>query len=86
MPSTLPALTDTNSTICSENLLSGAAIMAVAPPPGVFEPTHGCRDCDAPLWQLDDTPYAACPFCGEEAERITYCRTCDGPNCRNTGH
>ena len=70
--------------ICGENLLGGSAIMATA---GEVEPTHACEECNEPLWALDDPEvFASCPYCGEEASRISYCRTCDRPSCRNTGH
>lgn len=73
--------------ICGENLALGVAVMSVAALGR--EPSHGCRSCDIPLWLVwafDNMPFAACPFCNEEADEISYCRTCDGPNCRNTGH
>ncbi|MGV9839113.1 hypothetical protein ACWDUL_33615 [Nocardia niigatensis] len=75
--------------ICQENVLPGAAMMAVAPPPGGLEPTHACRNCDIPLWLMwswDNYPFAACPLCGEEIEQLYCCRTCDHTNCHNTGH
>ncbi len=71
-------------TICEENLILGVAIMSTACLG--YEPSHGCRDCDLPLWlvwSFDDMPFAGCPLCGEEAEKISYCPTCDAPNCRN---
>jgi hypothetical protein len=73
-------------TICGENLSLGAALMSTVPPRGGLEPSHGCRDCDIPLWlawSFDNMPYVSCPLCGEEAEAISYCPTCDTPACRN---
>ncbi len=73
--------------ICGENLSLGAAIMT--PANLGYEPSHYCPACDIPLWMIwsfDDMPYASCPDCGEEASQIDYCRTCDRPSCRNTGH
>lgn len=72
-------------TICTENLLGGAHLMAVSGHPAGQEPTHGCRDCDTPLWAFDSGAYAVCPHCGEEAEALRYCDGCDRPNCTNPG-
>jgi hypothetical protein len=61
-------------TICGENLSLGAALMSTVPPRGGLEPSHGCRDCDIPLWlawSFDNMPY------------VSYCPTCDTPACRN---
>jgi primosomal protein N' len=72
--------------ICSENLILGVAIMSTAS--SGYEPSHGCRACGIPLWlvwSFDDMPFAACPHCGEEAEQIRYCPSCDRPGCRNPG-
>lgn len=80
---TNPTATAT-TVICSENLLLGVAVMSVAELGN--EPSHACRECDVPLWLMwsyDNTPFAARPFCGEEAEAIRYCSTCDAPGCRN---
>ncbi|MGW5514281.1 hypothetical protein, partial [Nocardia africana] len=85
IPQPTPVLTGPVA-ICGENLLGGSAIMATAGPNGL-EPSHACMACDVPLWALDDPEvFASCPHCGEEASRISYCRTCDRPSCHNTGH
>jgi hypothetical protein len=76
-------------TICSEYLQPDVAVMSAAYLG--YEPSHGCRECDVPLWQMWSSeksewePYVACPFCGEEAETIRYCPSCDRPGCRNPG-